>query len=320
MKKNTDSIYWGVLLILAALAVLVQKLGYIDFSRVSMTFWTWVFVGVAVVFFLRYLFSKLKGWGFLFPATIFSALAYIVTYANRGVKGEFLGSLIFIAVAIPFVVAFLTNIKANWWALIPAFACSVLAFIVNYANAIRGEWIGALVMFSIGLPFLLVYLVNRSQRWALIPGGILVAIGLMSLASMASQWVAVLIPFIIALAFIVVYLIQPGQWWALIPGGIIFFSAVSGLLDQVSFGSFPKADLPAVIMFLGWAGTFYYLWLKRGQFPTAWARVPAMIFVIVSVVLLVVGYSQSEIGLIVLLFAGGIILLVMGLRPRKALP
>jgi len=319
MKKNTESIYWGVLLILAALAVLAQKLGYIDFSHISNTFWTWVFVGVAVVFFLRYLFSKLKEWGFLFPATIFTALAFIVTYADRGVKGEFLGSLIFIAVAIPFIVAFLTNIKTNWWALIPAFACSVLAFIINYASSIRGEWIGALVMFSIGLPFLLVFLVNRSQRWAIIPGGILVAIGLISLASMAGQWVAMLVPFIIAIPFFIVYLVQPKHWWALIPAGIIFFSGLNGLMTLPFLSGLAKFSLPAVIMFLGWAGTFYFLWLKRNQYPTAWARVPAMIFSIVAVVLLVLGATQSEIGLIALLFIGGIFLLVMGLRPKKVL-
>ncbi len=39
---------------------------------------------------------------------------------------------------------------------------------------------GALFLFSIGLPFLLIYLVDRRQWWALIPGGVLSVIALIT--------------------------------------------------------------------------------------------------------------------------------------------
>src|SRR5690606_41960036 len=45
-----------------------------------------------------------------------------------------------------------------------------------------GDIVGAYVMFAIALPFLYVYLRNRENWWALIPGGIMLTIGVGLLA------------------------------------------------------------------------------------------------------------------------------------------
>jgi len=316
MKKNTDNLFWGIILILAAIGVLAQQQGYIDFNALSTNTWTWVFAGAGLLFLVRYLLSGLKKWGYLFPACILGALAVIIALAETGNNDEFLGSLIFIAVAIPFLVAFLSNIRENWWALIPAFGCLVLATVINFADTVAGEWIGALIMYGIGLPFLLVYFVNRTHRWALIPGLILVGIGTLSLVSVFNDWVNIIVCSIIAGTFFYVYFTQPERWWALIPAGMMASIALESILTLPFLGAFASTSIPTGIMFLGWAGTFYYLWLQREKSPTEWARIPAIVFVIVAVVQLVLG-AMSEIGMIVLLFAGGILLIYFGLRPKK---
>ena len=316
MKKNTDNLFWGIILILAAIGVLAQQQGYVDFEALSTNTWTWVFAGAGLLFLVRYLISGLKKWGYLFPACVLGALAVIIALAETGKNDEFLGSLIFIAVAIPFLVAFLTNIRENWWALIPAFGCLVLATVINFADTVAGEWIGALIMYGIGLPFLLVYLVNRTRRWALIPGLILVGIGTLSLVSVINAWANIFVSLVIAGIFFYVYFTRPERWWALIPAGMMTSIALGSILSLPFLGAFASTSIPTGIMFLGWAGTFYYLWLQRAKAPTDWARIPAIVFLIVAVVQLVLG-AISEIGMIVLLFAGGILLIYFGLHPKK---
>ena len=317
MKDRKNSLFWGIILILAAAAILAQTQGLIDFRSLSPNWVTWIFAGVGLLFLVRYLISGLKEWGWLFPACILGALAAIIILAESGVNDAWLGSFVLIAVAIPFLVAFLLNIRGNWWALIPSFSCLVVAAIIALADRVPGEWIGALVMFSVGLPFLVVYLVNRSRRWALIPAFTTIAVGALILLSMAKTWTAVLVPFFIAIPFFYVYFTQPKNWWALIPAGFTASIGVEAILAQPFLGAFANTAIPVGIMFLGWAGTFYLLWLRRTSVPTAWANVPAIIFVIIAIIQILLG-ALAEIGLIVLLFAGGALLLFYGLRPKKA--
>jgi hypothetical protein len=316
MRKNTGNLFWGIILILAAFLVLAQQQGFIDFNAISTNTWTWIFAGAGLLFLVRYLISGLKKWGYLFPACVLGALAAIIALAEAGLADAFLGSLIFIAVAIPFLVAYLSNIRQNWWALIPAFGCLVMATVINYADTVAGEWIGALVMFGIGLPFLFVYFVNRSRRWALIPGLIMVGIGTLSLVSMANQWAGVFVPLVISAPFFYVYFTRPGHWWAIIPAGIMASIAVNAFLSHPVIGIFSGSPVPGSIMFLGWAGTFYFLWLQRAKSPTEWAKYPALVLAIVALLQLVL---ISELGLIVLLFAGGLLLIYFGLRPKKTI-
>jgi len=317
MKRNTDNLFWGIVLILLACAVLAQQMGYIDFNALSTNTWTWVFAGISLLFFLRYLFTGLKSWGYLFPACILAAISIIITLADRGMADAFLGSLIFIAIAIPFFVAFLTSVRGNWWALIPAFSCLMLAAIIYFSDSATGEWIGALFMYAVGVPFLLVYLFNRNRRWALIPGLILVGIGTLALVSGMNNYANIVVTLMIAAAFFFVYFTRPKNWWAVIPAGLMASIGLSSILSLPLLGEFANTTFPAGLMFLGWAATFYYLWTQRSKVPTEWAGVPAIIFLIVAIVQLALG-AVNEIGMIVLLFAGGILLIYFGLRPRKA--
>jgi len=317
MKDRKNNLFWGIILILAAAAILAQGEGLINFRALSPTLWTWIFAGAGLLFLVRYLISGLKEWGWLFPTCVLGALAAIITLGSSGRSEPFLGSLIFIAVAIPFLVAFLLNVRGNWWALIPSFSCLVVAAIIALADTVAGEWIGALVMFSIGLPFLVVYLLNRSRQWALIPAFATFAVGAIILISMVNMWASVFVPLFIAIPFFYVYFTQPRNWWALIPAGIMASIGLEALLTQPFMGSFANTALPVGVMFLGWAATFYLLWLRRATIPTAWAYIPALVLGILAIVQLVLG-ALSEIGMIVLFFVGGAVLLFYGLRPKKA--
>ena len=118
-----------------------------------------------------YFSAGLKEWGWLVPAMIFGGLAATVWLAGTGFNQPAIGSIILGSIAVPFLVAFLIDRKNNWWALIPAWVMGLLTIIVLITDFVQGEAIGTLVLWGIGLPFLVVYLTDRTRWWALIPAG-----------------------------------------------------------------------------------------------------------------------------------------------------
>src|SRR5690554_4137034 len=115
--------------------------------------------------------------------------------------------------------------REHWWVLIPAYAAEVIAGIIFLGTLrfIPGEFVGAFIMFAIGLPFLYVYLRNREHWWALIPAYTMASIGVLILLGswLRGELVAAYINYAIALPFLYVYLRNPEHWWARIPGGIM---------------------------------------------------------------------------------------------------
>jgi hypothetical protein len=166
--KKTSNLFWGIALILLAIALLAQQFGYIDYNRISDNAWVFIFSGAAILFLLSYLINGLKKWGWLFPTLIFAALSLTIWLTTRHIEGSFLGAPILAAIALPFFVGFAID-RTKWGLLIPAWVMTVLTIVTIMADQVEGTWIGALFLLSTALPFLLVFLANRTRRWALIP-------------------------------------------------------------------------------------------------------------------------------------------------------
>lgn len=316
MKNRYDNIFWGILLILAAGLVLAQQQGWVGHSFTPQ-FGMLAFGCLSLAFLIRYLLAGMRFWGWLFPVTIFAALAGMVWLAkSQNYHEDAIAAPFFGAIAIPFLVAFAIDFRKHWWALIPAFAFLLFGGVVVFGDRLPGEVIGAGFIFAIAIPFLTVYFVNHKYAWALIPGFILAAVGAITLlGSFLNQWMGGFVLFLIALPFFYVYFKQ-GQWWALMPAGILASIGVNALLSMPLLGSFAQSSMPAGIMFLGWAATFVWLWRQREKSPTAWARIPAMVLGILAAMLLVIG-SLTTYGFTFALIAAGLALIYFGLRPRK---
>jgi hypothetical protein len=108
----------------------------------------------------------------------------------------------------------------------------LIAFVPS--GLLRDEAIACYVLLTIALPFLVIFVRDRAQRWALIPAYPLLAIvGVISLTEsglFSDDLVSAYVLLAISIPFFVIYAWNRARWWALIPGGIL---AVIGL----SFGS-----------------------------------------------------------------------------------
>jgi hypothetical protein len=145
----------------------------------SPSMWVLLFGVASLLFFASYLISGVTRWGWLFPATITGGVAAVIWLSERGFNDVYLGSLMVACVSLPFWVAFLVNRKENWWALIPGWITAAVAAIILLSETISGELMAAFILFSVALPFFVVFAVNREHWWALIPGGIIASVGLM---------------------------------------------------------------------------------------------------------------------------------------------
>ena len=154
-----------------------------------------------------------------------------------------------------------------------------------------------------GLAFLWVFLSNRDQWWALIPGftllGLASTLGL-SGADFAGGWVGAIFLGAIGAAFLVIYLIRRDYWWALIPAGTLFTLAVVSVAS-----SYLPGEASGGILFLGLASTFALLYVlptpdedpRKGTGRLQWALIPAAVLALMG--FLMIATSGNLIGLIV---------------------
>ena len=78
---------------------------------------------------------------------------------------------------------FLSAPQSNWWAAIPGFILLGVAGIValdQLAPAVGEIWSGSLFLGSIALAFWMIYLSNPEHWWAVIPGGVLLTLAVVS--------------------------------------------------------------------------------------------------------------------------------------------
>ena len=143
--------------------------------------------------------------------------------------------------------------RSDWGLLIPAYVLWAIAGLVTLIelNILRDESIATYVLAAIALPFLVVFLRNRDQWWALIPAYVLLAVGVMvgllGLGMLTDLLVPAYVMFAIAIPFIAVYALTPKEWWALIPGGIMAIIGLAFLVAEAQI----QYIAPVVLVLVG---------------------------------------------------------------------
>ncbi len=138
-------------------------------------------------------------------------------------------------------------------------------------------------MFGVGgLVFLLVFILDTDNWWALIPGFVLIALGInvflgdyMKTAS--EDWGGAIFLGFIALSFLMIYIFHPDTWWAIIPGGVLSTLAVMTLLPD-------QNALRGGVFFIGLALTFGLVYiLPKPAGKLTWALYPAGVLLLIGV-------------------------------------
>jgi drug/metabolite transporter superfamily protein YnfA len=184
-----------------------------------------------------------------------------------------------------------------------------VVFLLDNFNVIQNVsdvFFGAL--FAVGGAFFLyIYLSENKQWWALIPGFVLLGLGvLISLDAFLPQQAddigGPLFLASISIPFWIIYLRFRGDfWWALIPAGVMLTLALIAGAESL----LPGLDLGGTILFFGMGLTFFIV----GLIPTPagqmrWAFIPAVILTIMGFFILALEHESGT------LFAAGALILV----------
>jgi len=258
-RTNKRNLAWGMLLIVFGVDALLDSFFGLD-DRIEIAL-----IALGGLATLTFFFIDRKDWVLLIPPYILLATAGIAFLViNDMMQDGVIATVVLVLIAVPFLAVFLLN-RENWWALIPGWVLltiGVMVFLLDQ-NLLDGELVPLYVLGSIGLPFLVVYFINRENWWALIPAYVLLNVGTMVTLIVFNLLDGFAIPayimFSIAIPFLVVFLINRTNRWALIPAGI---------LSVLGLGFFAGTDMaryviPAVLVIAG--GWLLYLsFVKKG--------------------------------------------------------
>jgi len=146
--------------------------------------------------------------------------------------------------------------RAKWWAVIPGFALLSLAALIplnEFLPDVGDAFGGGLLLGAIGLAFWVVCLANREQWWAVIPGGVLLTLGVVAGLSSILPGIDMGGPFFVGLgvtfALLSVLPTPQGRMrWALIPAAVLL---VMGLVMTAAATGILKYLWPAALILVG---------------------------------------------------------------------
>jgi hypothetical protein len=178
MSKWIESrLLWGLLLIVAGGLFLLQNLGLFEASGLV---WA-LLLGLGGVFFISVFIQSREHWWGLIPGITLLAIALLIFLDNFFPRAASIwgGGIVLGGIGLAFLGVYLAN-RANWWALIPMGVMVTLAG-VTVMDEITGIDTAGLFFLGLGATFALVALLpaeGSQMRWAWIPAGVLLLLGL----------------------------------------------------------------------------------------------------------------------------------------------
>jgi hypothetical protein len=170
----------------------------------------------------------------------------------------------------------------QWGWLFPTGVFGGLAVIIALAtNHVNSAAVGSPLFFGLLIPFVAAYLTDRSRNWwALIPGGIMLFLALVTLLvdNVGGEWVGAMVLLLIALTFLFVYLNNQTRIWALIVAyvfGVLSIAPMLAAFDEMA-AYFGPVFLFAVAL------PFFILYFH--SLDNWWAIIPAGALTVIGIV------------------------------------
>lgn len=231
------------------------------------------------------------------------------------------GPLVFFSFAF-LAATFYTGYAANrkrWGLLVPANVLVAMMAVVLMLPYVNGQLLATLIIIATGVPFLVLYLLDRSRRWAIVTTAVIAVLACLPMVNAlidadSGDLGGIAFFALISLCFFSLLLFSRKNWWAIIPGGIFASFGVSVLVETLV----PHLHQPSIIvqgkllwdpliwtLFLGFGATFAGLWLMRKTYPTGWAIYPAAGLLALAVLSFIEGPRFADYWLVTILAVTG---------------
>jgi uncharacterized protein YybS (DUF2232 family) len=200
-RSKKQGLVWGGLLILFGAMALVQT-----FADLSALVWVAALAAGGVGVYGIYATDRTEKWPLIVSYAMFAAAVLVALLTLNVLQDPFIATFVLLAIALPFLVAFLQSDRTKWGLLIPAYVLLAVSVMVPLTETgiLDDTLVAAYVLFAVAIPFFIVYARDSEKWWALIPGGITAVVGLSFLiAEKAAQYTAPVI-LIIAGAWVLV--------------------------------------------------------------------------------------------------------------------
>lgn len=168
--------------------------------------------------------------------------------------GAYVWALLFVMGGLVFLYVLLTD-KKNWWAAIPGFTLLGIGGGIGAAELwprASDSLTTALILAGIGASFFVVYLLNRSFWWAIIPMGVLFSIVLMVILEPIMAEAEIIFFLGLAATFGVLALVPVNEGkrmtWPLYPAGVMLLMAFFFSLNETSWAGY---IMPVIIIIIG---------------------------------------------------------------------
>ena len=186
MRNINSRLIWGIVLVLAGVLFLLQNLGYVPLTGYV---WSLVFALMGAIFIGVFLRERTSWWAIIPGLTLLGiAVVIALSLMMPNQVGAWIGAVFLGMIGLSFWIVYFVN-RAFWWAIIPGGVLLTLALVAGGSPIFGGFAMGGLFFIGLGLTFGLVGMVptpDGQMKWAFIPAGILLLMGLLIAASATS--------------------------------------------------------------------------------------------------------------------------------------
>jgi hypothetical protein len=183
MNRPRTTLTVGILLILAGLLFLLQNLGYLGGGLGLL--WAVLFILGGLAFIYWFLRNRAAWWALIPGFTLLGLGGLILLSTLFPEAGNVWGGALFLgSIGLAFVAVYLVA-PQHWWAIIPAGTLITLALVAALGALTDGMETGGIFFLGLGATFLVLGVVHTPQgrlKWAFIPAGVLLVMGILLLA------------------------------------------------------------------------------------------------------------------------------------------
>lgn len=173
-KDTRNAVVGGGLLLLFGALLLIQ-----EFVEISSWIWVAVLIASGLGVYGVYSIAREEAWMLILSYVLLAVGTMIALVTGDILEDAFIATYVLAVIALPFIFAYFRGDRTNWGLLIPAYVLIAVSVMVPLleTETLTDTTIPAFVMFAIALPFLVVFIANTKQWWALIVGAILALVG-----------------------------------------------------------------------------------------------------------------------------------------------